>query len=81
VASFYSRVLRRSNAGLCKEGDREVTDQRDGRAGVLARATRHNSDVTVAAALRGGDAEGVCSYVIGSGELARGWRWTGPSGK
>jgi hypothetical protein len=72
VASFYSRVLRRSNTGLCKEGDREVTDQRDGRAGVLTRATRHNSDVTVAAALRGGDAEGVCSYVIGSGELVEG---------
>jgi hypothetical protein len=35
----------------------------------------------VAAALCGGDAEGVCSYVVGSGELARGWHWTGPRDK
>jgi hypothetical protein len=41
------------------------------------RARANNSDVVVAAALRGGDAEGVCPDAIGSGELARGWRWTG----
>jgi hypothetical protein len=39
---------------------------------VHARATRHNMNVTVAAALRGGDAEGVCPYAVGTGELARG---------
>jgi hypothetical protein len=38
-------------------------------------------EVAVAVALRGGDAEGVCPYAVGSGELARGWRWTGPRGK
>jgi hypothetical protein len=32
VAYFYSRVLHGSNAGLCKEGEREVTTRRGGRA-------------------------------------------------
>jgi hypothetical protein len=31
VASFYSRVLRKSNAGLRKEGEREVMARRGGR--------------------------------------------------
>jgi hypothetical protein len=52
---FYSRTLRAGNAGLCKEREREVTAQRDGRASVLTHAVRRSSDVTVAAALRGGD--------------------------
>ncbi len=34
---FYSRALRGGNAGLRKEGEREVTARRSGRAGVLAR--------------------------------------------
>jgi hypothetical protein len=50
VASFYSRVLCRSNVGLHKDGEREVTTQRSSRAGVLMSAARHNSDVAVAAA-------------------------------
>jgi hypothetical protein len=38
VASFYSRALRGGNAGLCKEGEREVMAQHGGRAmGVHAR--------------------------------------------
>jgi hypothetical protein len=79
---FYSRALRGGNAGLRKEGEREVMAQRDGRAtGVHVRAARCNNDVAVAAALCGGDAEGVCPYAVGTGELARGWRWTGPRGK
>jgi hypothetical protein len=70
------------NAGLCKEGEKEVTARHSGRAtGAHARIARHNSDVAVAAALRGGDAEDVCPYAVGTGELARGWRWTGPRGK
>jgi hypothetical protein len=39
---------------------------------VLARAARRSSDVAVAAALRGGDAEAVCPYAIGE-EVS----WTG----
>jgi hypothetical protein len=63
---FYSCALRGGNAGLHKEGEREVMARRGSRAiGVHARAARHNSDVTVAAALHGGDAEGVCPYVVG----------------
>jgi hypothetical protein len=81
VASFYSCVLHRSNASLRKEGEREAMARCGSRAGVLARTARHISDVTVAVTLRGGDAEGVCPYAIGSGELPRGWRWTGPRGK
>jgi hypothetical protein len=57
---FYSRALRGGNAGLCKEREREVTAWHGGRVSVLARATRHHSDVAVATALRGGDAEDVC---------------------
>jgi hypothetical protein len=38
VASFYSRVLHRSNAGLCEVGESEVTNRRGGRAGWSARA-------------------------------------------
>jgi hypothetical protein len=76
---FYSHALHGGNAGLHKEGEREVTARRGGRAtGVHMRAARHNSDITVPAPLRGGDADGICPYVIGTGELARGWRWTGP---
>jgi hypothetical protein len=60
---FYSRALCGGNTDLCKE--REMTAQRGGRASVLVRAARHNSDITVAAALRGGDVEGVCSYTVG----------------
>jgi hypothetical protein len=69
---FYSRALRGGNAGLRKEGEREVTAHRGGRAGVLTHAARRSSDVTVAAALRGGYVEGVCLYAIGSGALDRG---------
>jgi hypothetical protein len=79
---FYSRALRGGNAGLHKEGEREVTPWRCGRAmGVHVRAARHSSDVAVATTLRGGDAEGVCPYAVGMGELARGWSWTRPHGK
>jgi hypothetical protein len=82
VASFYSHALRRDNTGLRKEGEREVMARRGDRAtGVHTRATRHSSDVVVAAALRGGDAEGVCPYAVSTGELARGWCRTGPRGK
>jgi hypothetical protein len=50
----------------CTRREREVMARRSSRAiGVHARAARHNSDVTVAAALHGGDAEGVCPYVVG----------------
>jgi hypothetical protein len=31
----------------------------------------HSSDVAVATALGGGDAEGVCPYAVSTGELAR----------
>jgi hypothetical protein len=78
VASFYSRALHGGNAGLHNEGDREVTAHRGGRAtGVHARRARRSSDVAVAATMRGGDAEGICLYAIGSGALDRGWRWIG----
>jgi hypothetical protein len=66
---FYSHALRGGNAGLCKERERDVMARHSGRASILARAARHNSDVAVAAALRGGDAEGVCPYAIG-GEVS-----------
>jgi hypothetical protein len=66
---FYSRALRGGNAGLCKEREREVMAQHSGRASVLARAAGHSSDIAVAAALRGGDAEGVCPYAVG-GEVS-----------
>jgi hypothetical protein len=69
---FYSRALRGGNPGLCKERESEVTARRGCRASVLTRAARHSSDVAVAAALHGGDAEVVCPYTVGSGELARG---------
>jgi hypothetical protein len=53
---FYSRALHGGNTGLCKQGEREVTAQRGGRAsGVHTCAARHSSDIIVAAALRGGD--------------------------
>jgi hypothetical protein len=61
---FYSRALCGGNAGPCNEREREVTAQCGGRVSVLARAARHNSDVTVATTLRGGDAEDVCSYAV-----------------
>jgi hypothetical protein len=73
--------LHGGNTGLRKKGKREVMARHGGRAtGVHARVARRNSDVAVAAALRGGDAEGVCPYAVGSGELGRGWRWIGPRG-
>jgi hypothetical protein len=79
---FYSHALHGGNMGLRKEGEREVMAQRGGRAmGVHARAARRSNDVVVAAALHGDNAEGICPYAIGTGELARGWRWTGPHGK
>jgi hypothetical protein len=66
-------VSRRSNTGLRKEGEREVTARRGGRAtGVHTRAARRNGDVTVVVALRGGYAKGVCLYAVGSGVLDRG---------
>jgi hypothetical protein len=79
---FYSPTLRGGNTVRRKEGEREVTARHGGRAtGVHAHIARCSSDIAVAAALCGGDAEGVCSYVVGSGELARGWHWTGPRDK
>jgi hypothetical protein len=51
---FYSHALRGGNTILC-----------GGRVSVLMRAARHNSDVAVAVALRGGDTEGVCPYAVG----------------
>jgi hypothetical protein len=62
---FYSRTLPRGNAGLCKEREREMMARRGRRASVLTRAARRSSEVAVVAALRGGDAEGICSYAIG----------------
>jgi hypothetical protein len=62
---FYSHALRGGNAGLCKEREREVMARRSSKASVLACAARHTSDIAVAAALRGGDTEGVCSYAVG----------------
>jgi hypothetical protein len=74
--------LRGGNAGLRKEGEREVMAQCGGRVtGVHVHATRHSSDVAVAVALHGVDTEGFCPYVIGTSELARGWHWTGPRSK
>jgi hypothetical protein len=56
--------------GLRKEGEREVTARRGGRAtGVHASAARRSNDVTVAVALHGGNAEDVCPYAVGTGEL------------
>jgi hypothetical protein len=49
----------------CVEGEREVMARCGGRASVLARVARRSGDVTVAAALRGGDTEIVCPYAVG----------------
>jgi hypothetical protein len=63
---FYSHALHGGNAGLCKEGEREVMARRDGRAtGVHARTARRSSDIVMAAALRGGVVEGICLYAVG----------------
>jgi hypothetical protein len=62
---FYSHALCGGNAGLCKEREREVMVRCDGRVSMLAHTARRSSDVTVAAALRGGDTEGVCPYAVG----------------
>jgi hypothetical protein len=70
---FYSRVLHGGSAGLCKEGEREVMAQHDGRAtGVNTREARRSNDVALATALCGGDAQGVYLYAI-SEEVS----WTG----
>jgi hypothetical protein len=57
VASFYSHILRRSNAGLRKEGEREVTAQRGGRASVSSRGVERsegsNGRAGVEATLKG----------------------------
>jgi hypothetical protein len=59
-------------AGLRKEGEREVMARRGDRAmSVHAHAARCSSDVAVAATLHGGDAEGVCPYAVGTGDLDR----------
>jgi hypothetical protein len=72
---FYSCALHGGNAGLRKEGEREVTARRGGRAtGVHTRVARRSSDVAVVADLRGGDTDCVCPYAVGTSELARGWR-------
>jgi hypothetical protein len=72
---FYSRTLCGGNSGL-REGEREVTAQRGGRPmGVHARTARRSRDVAVVAALRGGDAEGICAYAVGE-EVS----WTGVAG-
>jgi hypothetical protein len=44
-----------------------MTAQCGGRASMLTRTARHSSDVAVAAALRGGDVDGVCLYAVGEG--------------
>jgi hypothetical protein len=73
---FYSRALHGGNAGLRKEGEREVTAWRSGRAtGVHACAACRSSNVAVAAALRGGDVEGICPNAVGE-EVS----WTGVAG-
>jgi hypothetical protein len=56
--------------GLAWCSDREMR--------VHAHIAWRSSDIIVAAALRGGDAEGVCPYAVGTGELARRWHWIGP---
>jgi hypothetical protein len=66
---------------LRKEGEREVTAWRSGRAtGVHACAAWHNSDVAVAAALRGGDVEGICPYAVGEEVSWTGGGWWWPRG-
>jgi hypothetical protein len=53
---FYSCALRGGNTGLCKEGEREVMARRGSRAtGVHVHTVGCSSDVTVVAALCGGD--------------------------
>jgi hypothetical protein len=59
VASFYSRISRRSNAGLHKERVREVTARHGSRVmGVHTCATRHSNDVVVVVACMGVPAHG-----------------------
>jgi hypothetical protein len=71
VASFYSRVLHRSNTGLRKEGEREVMARRAGKAGMHSRGAEcsegNNGRVGVEATLKG-----FCPYVGGE-EVS----WTG----
>jgi hypothetical protein len=44
VASFYSRTLRRSNAGLHEEGEREVTAWRGGTHARGEGTAQHGAD-------------------------------------
>jgi hypothetical protein len=58
--------------GPAQGGRGEVTTRRDGRAtDVYVCAARRNNDVAVTVVLRGDDAEGVCPYAVGTGELDR----------
>jgi hypothetical protein len=84
VASFYSRALRRSNAGLHKEGEREVTARRSGtrargegtaQCGIEAehtRTTQTAARVPVTAASREGYTEGSLSVRRCSGCAGQG---------
>jgi hypothetical protein len=64
VASFYSRILRRSNTSLCKEGEREVTARCDGRAGGHSRGAERIEGSNGRAGM-GVTLKGFCTYVSG----------------
>jgi hypothetical protein len=59
VASFYSRALHGGNAGLRKEGEREVTARRGGRAGV--RSCGAESNEAAKCVVKGTQGEGILS--------------------
>jgi hypothetical protein len=58
VAYFYSRVSRRSNAGLLKEGEREVTAQRGDKATVCSRSIERSKGSN-GKGWHAGDAKGI----------------------
>jgi hypothetical protein len=65
VPFIVAHCMGATRACARREREREVTAQCGSRASVLMRAARRSSDIAVAAALRGGDAESVCPYVVG----------------
>jgi hypothetical protein len=80
-AFFYSRALcGATRAYARRERGRWRLAHVDRATGVHACVARHNSDVTVAAALRGGDVEGVCPYAVGEEVSGTGGGWWWPSG-
>jgi hypothetical protein len=93
VASFYSCALRRSNAGLREEGEREVTARccstrvRDkGQLGAAQRWSTHARRKLQRGCQRQrtrvrATPSGVCPYAALQDALARGWHETWPRGK